>query len=75
MKEDIKVLLDNLLEKSIEQFAIRIQKNMKRYVYRNRYLKLKQMTRYLQNHMRMHLTYLDIKNKAKARLEREREPA
>ena len=39
MKEHIKSTLDKLLEESIVQFAIKIQKNIKRFVFRRRYLK------------------------------------
>ena len=39
MKEHMKSLLDKLLEESIVQFTIRIQKNIKRFVQRKRYVR------------------------------------
>lgn len=74
MKENVKTIFDNLLEKSIEVFAIRIQKNMKRIVYQKRYARLKKATRHIQNYIRTYITYLGIKKRAKEKLERQRGP-
>ena len=75
MKEHMKSLLDKLLEESIVQFAIRIQKHIKRFVQRRRYLRQLHYARYLQNRVRMILTLYGIKKRAKERVKRERYPA
>ena len=75
MKETTKSVQDQLQEKSIEEFAIRIQKNVRGYLARKRYKELRKYTQYQQGLARKKATQRKIKRKAKERVAREHEPA
>ena len=64
-----------MLEKSIEVFAIRIQKRVRGWLCRKRYLELKRHTRFLQALARRKAVLRQIKRKARERVKREHGPA
>lgn len=75
MKESVKVMLDELLEKSAEAFAIRIQKHIRRFIARRRFLRIVKAVRIIQGRLKNLMSILRIKKRAKERCKREKYPA
>lgn len=68
MKEKIKALIDELLEKSTEVFVVIIQKNVRMFLQRHRYLQIQNSIRYIQKWSRNIALRKEIKRRAKIRI-------